>query len=58
MVQVQQAWFATRQVDNVHANPTYPDYNVEFVKKDSKIIQIAQLIKWQYFTNKINLFSV
>ena len=44
MVLVQQAWFVIRQVDNVHARQMYPDYNVEFVKMDSKIIQIAQVI--------------
>ena len=49
MVLVQQAWFVIKQVDNVHARQMYPDYNVEFVKMDSKIIQIAQVINGNYY---------
>ena len=46
MLLVQLAWFVTRQVDNVHAKPMYPENNVKFVKMDSKIIQNAQVIKF------------
>ena len=44
MLMALQVWFATRQAENAPANQMWLEGNVMFVKMDSKIILIAQVI--------------
>ena len=57
---VQQAWYAIRQVDNVHVGQMYLEKNAKFVKMDSKIIPTAQVIQFviSYFISVFTVFTL